>query len=176
MDPILLRGRDRRGIRKGRIAVLWAFVLGCDTDDLGVFPRTLEFILSSGIDVIQVTKPTPLPGTGLWKSLDREGRILSKNFPKDWAEYRFTKMLYEPAGMSVQDVYEGFTWLRREFYSTAATAARTLSTLRTTRSPVAALLSQKFNASYRKAFRESEHYRRFWSPALREKFRRLGAS
>ncbi len=160
-------------IRKGGIAVLGAFVLGCDTDEPSVFPRTLDFILSSGIDVIQVTKPTPLPGTELWKSLDREGRILSKNFPEDWTEYRFTKMLYEPERMTVDEVYEGFTWLRGKFYSTARTLARTLSTLWTTKSPVAALLSYKFNASYRKAFLESEHYRRFWSPALRERFRRL---
>ncbi len=161
-------------IRKGGIAVLGAFVLGCDTDDPGVFPRTLEFIRSSGIDVIQVTKPTPLPGTELWNSLDGEGRILSKNFPGDWTEYRFTKMLYTPLRMSVEQVYEGFTWLRGEYYGAAPTLARTVSTLWTTKSPIAALLSYKFNASYRKAFHESEHFRRLWSPSLRRDFRELG--
>ncbi len=157
-------------IRKGGIAVLGAFVLGGDTDDVSVFPRTLEFIKSSGIDVIQVTKPTPLPGTALWESLERKGRILATNFPEDWAEYRFTKMLFAPANMSIDEVYEGFTYLRSEYYRPLATLARSLSTLWVTKSPTAAYLAYKFNSSYRKAFYDSEHYRLFDLTALRKKF------
>ncbi|MCK7479916.1 MAG: hypothetical protein M0C28_23460 [Candidatus Moduliflexus flocculans] len=69
-------------IRKGGIAVLGAFVLGCDTDDPGVFPRTLEFIRSSGIDVIQVTKPTPLPGTELWNPWTGKDGSSRRNSPE----------------------------------------------------------------------------------------------
>ena len=50
-------------IRKGGIAILGSFVVGGDKDERSVFHSTLEFIKSSRIDVVQITKPTPLPGT-----------------------------------------------------------------------------------------------------------------
>ena len=163
-------------IRRGGIAVIGAFVLGSDTDDISVFPRTLAFVRSSGLDVVQVTKPTPLPGTELWQTLQKEGRILATDFPKDWTEYRFTKMLYTPARMTINQVYEGFTWLRGEFYRPLTTLARTLSTLRVTKSPVAAALAWGFNASYKKGFVISEHYLRYPLGALRKKFHPLRGS
>ena len=62
-------------IRKEGIAFYGAFMLGSDKDDRSVFHSTLEFVKSSHIDVLQITKPTPLPGTELWKTMEKQGRI-----------------------------------------------------------------------------------------------------
>jgi len=158
-------------IRKNGVSVLGAFVLGDDHDDRSVFHSTLEFVDSSRIDVLQVSKLTPLPGTELWKTMQREDRILDKNFPEAWEDYRFTKMVFVPKRLSIEEVYEGFTYLRTEYYSFWKTLKRTLSTLFSTKSLTATLLAYGFNASYRKAFRNSEHYALYGGKNLRKKFR-----
>lgn len=158
------------GIRKGGIAILGSFVIGGDKDERSVFHSTLEFIKSSRIDVVQITKPTPLPGTQLWEDLRTEGRIIDQNFPAAWEDYRFTKLVFEPAQMSREEVYEGFTYLRKMYYSFWETVKRTLSTLLSTKSLTATLLAYKFNVSYKKAFRTGEHYRRYKATATKERF------
>ncbi len=160
-----------RNIRKGGIALLGAFVLGGDEDNRTVFHSTLEFIKSSGIDVLQITKPTPLPGTQLWKTLQEEGRIVNQHFPEAWDDYRLTKFVFKPKQMSIEEAYEGFTYLRKVFYSTIETLKRTTNTLMTTKSPVATLIAYKFNASYRKAFINSDHYKKYDRPGLTSSFK-----
>jgi radical SAM superfamily enzyme YgiQ (UPF0313 family) len=157
-------------IRSAGIAVIGAFVLGCDADDIAVFHSTLEFVRSSGIDVLQITKPTPLPGTQLWNSLLSAGRILNQDFPKAWEDYRLTKMVYEPAKMSIEDVYEGFTYIRKIYYGFWQTIKRTIRTLFTTKNVMATVFAYKFNASYRRAFINSEHYKQYNQPELKAKF------
>ena len=157
-------------IRKEGIALLGAFVLGGDDDDRTVFHSTLEFIKSSGIDVVQITKPTPLPGTQLWNTLQEEGRILNQHFPEAWDDYRLTKLVFKPKQMSIEEVYEGFTYLRKIFYSTSETLKRTMNTLLTTKSPVATVIAYKFNGSYRKAFLNSDHYVKYNRPGLTNRF------
>jgi len=157
-------------IRKAGIAFYGAFMLGSDDDDCSVFESTLRFIKSARIDVLQITKPTPLPGTQMWNRMVKEGRILNQNFPEAWRDYRLTKLVYKPNKMSLDEAYEGFTYLRKIYYSIWGTLKRTLSTLLTTKSPIATLIAYKFNASYRKAFRGSEHYRKYNRPGLEEKF------
>jgi radical SAM superfamily enzyme YgiQ (UPF0313 family) len=146
-------------IRKGGIAVLGAFVLGGDEDEISIFDTTYRFIVSSGIDVLQVTKPTPLPGTQLWHELSSKKRIIKKNYPSDWDDYRLTKMVYKPEKMSIEDVYEGFTYLRMRYFGFGQRIMRTLSTLFTTKNVTTTLIAYKINESYRKAFINSEHYR-----------------
>lgn len=158
-------------IRKEGIAFLGAFVLGGDDDDPSVFDTTLQFIKSSHIDVLQITKPTPLPGTHLWETLHKEERILPKNFPQAWDNFRLTKLVFKPAQMSIEEVYEGFTYLRKAYYSRWETLKRTLSTLLTTKSLTATIIAYKFNASYRRAFLNSEHYQLYNRPELKRKFK-----
>jgi len=157
--------------RRAGIAIIGAFVLGGDDEDISIFDSTLKFIESTGIDVLQITKPTPLPGTQLWHKLSNEGRILNQNFPKAWEEYRLTKMVYKPANMSIEDVYEGFTYIRKIYYGIWQTAKRTIATLLTTKNLVTTVIAYKFNASYRKAFITSEHYKIYNRPGLIKKFR-----
>ena len=158
-------------IRKAGIAFYGGFVLAGDEDDRSVFHSTLQFIKSSHIDILHITKLTPLPGTELWKTMQKEGRILNKSFPKAWDDYRLTKMVFKPAQMSIEEVYEGFTYLRKVHYSFFESIKRTLSTLFTTKSLITTLVAYKFNASYRKAFRDSEHYKLYNRTCKKNKFK-----
>jgi radical SAM superfamily enzyme YgiQ (UPF0313 family) len=160
-------------IRKAGIAVLGAFVLGSDEDDYTVFNATLEFVKSAHIDVLQITKPTPLPGTQFWKDLIKDNRIISKDFPKSWDDFRLTKLVYQPLKLSIEDVYMGFTYIRNVYYGTGETLKRTLSTLITTKSLSATFTAYAFNESYRKAFRNSDHYLEYQPINLKNKFKPL---
>jgi len=157
-------------IRKSGIVLIGAFVLGSDDEDISIFQSTLDFIESSRIDVLQITKLTPLPGTQLWNQFVKEDRILSHDFPKAWQDYRLTKMVYKPAKMTVEDVYEGFTYLRKKYYGFWKTLKRTISTLWTSRNFITTVIAYKINMSYRKAFRDSEHYEIYNRPGLKRKF------
>jgi radical SAM superfamily enzyme YgiQ (UPF0313 family) len=163
-------------IRRGGIAVLGAFLLGNDDDSLSSFDATLEFIKSSHLDIIQITKPTPLPGTQFWDQLSAEGRIIKLDFPKDWEKFRLTKMVYVPEKMSIEDVYEGFTYVKNKYFSWPETVKRTFSTLLTTKNLITTVMAYKFNQSYRKAFIESEHHKIYNQQDLNKKFRLQGTT
>jgi len=150
-----------KNIRKTGIAVLGAFLMPDDNDTKAVFDATRHFIQSTGIDIIQTTKPTPLPGTQLWNTLMKDNRIIDTDFPKAWQEYRLSRLVYEPKKMSRQEAYQGFTALREIYYSWPKTIRRTLNTLWTTRDPITTLIAYRINASYRKAFFESDHFRQY---------------
>ena len=158
-------------IRKAGIAVIGAFVVGGDDEDLSIFQSTLDFIKSSHIDILQITKPTPLPGTQLWHQLSTQGRIINQDFPKAWEDYRLTKMVYQPTKMSIEDVYQGFTYLREIYYGFWQTLTRTINTLLTTKNLVTTIVAYKFNASFRKGYRNSEHRKIYNRPGLKRKFR-----
>jgi radical SAM superfamily enzyme YgiQ (UPF0313 family) len=157
-------------IRRAGIAVIGAFVVGGDEEDISIFQATLNFIQSSHIDVLQITKPTPLPGTQLWHRLSTEGRIINQDFPKAWEEYRLTKMVYKPTKMSIEDVYEGFTYLREIYYGFWQTLKRTLNTLLTTQNLVTTIIAYKFNASFRRGYLTSAHREVYNRPELKRKF------
>lgn len=160
-------------IRKAGIALLGAFILGSDEDDHSVFQSTLEFIQSTHVDVLQITKPTPLPGTQFWKSLKQENRITAQDFPKAWDDFRLTKLVFTPKKLSVEIVYMGFTYIRKIYYGFWETVKRTFSTLIQTKSLTATILAYAFNLSYRKAFIDSDHYRQYRKVALQKKFKPL---
>ncbi|NQU74551.1 MAG: B12-binding domain-containing radical SAM protein [Candidatus Omnitrophica bacterium] len=157
-------------IRKEKIVFHGAFVLGGDEDDRSVFQSTLQFVKSSHIDVLQMTKPTPLPGTQLWKILQEGGRILDQNFPQAWTEYRLSRLVFRPAQMTIEEVYEGFHYLREIYFSFWETVKRTFYTLLATKNLTSTLIAYKLNASYKKAFRNSENYPLYNRPNLKKKF------
>jgi len=79
-------------------------------------------------------------------------------------------MVFKPKQMAIGDVYEGFTYIRKIYYSFWETVKRTINTLFATKSLTAALIGYKINSSYRKAFRNSEHYRLYNRSSLINKF------
>ena len=157
-------------IRKCGIGVLGAFMLGGDTDTISSFKTTYDFILKSGIDVVQLTKPTPLPGTEFYKILDSENRIVNKNYPSAWDDYRFTRMLFKPHNLEVSDVYEGFAWFKLKFFSWPVKTRRYLRTLFDTKDIFTAFMVIKLNNAYEVAFRSSELFGYFDMAILIEKF------
>lgn len=121
-----LRRRDRYMesidcIQSHGISVNGCFTLGLDADTTDIFEETLEFVQASGLSEVQITILTPFPGTELYRRLYSEGRLMR---PEAWDYCTLFDVIYQPAGMSVQELEQGFLWLMKELYSDAATRQR----------------------------------------------------
>ncbi|MFW6150596.1 MAG: B12-binding domain-containing radical SAM protein [Chloroflexota bacterium] len=143
-------GQLFRRINRHGIAVLGAFISGTDTDTRESIDRRHRYIArNNGINVMQVTFLTPLPGTRLFDRLKREDRLLYTNFPKDWSRYDFTEVLHRPRMIDRYDLMErGYSALKR-MYSWPSILRKTFTTLLRTRSAVTATWVHRFNVAYR---------------------------
>jgi radical SAM superfamily enzyme YgiQ (UPF0313 family) len=66
-----------RCIQQHGIEVMAGFIVGFDSDPDDVFDRQVEFIEESAIPIAMVGLLQALPGTQLYRRLEREGRLVS---------------------------------------------------------------------------------------------------
>jgi radical SAM superfamily enzyme YgiQ (UPF0313 family) len=115
-----------RKLHAAGIAVFAGFVFGSDGDTPDVFERTLEFLLEANVETLQATRLTPFPGTPLFEELDRQGRIVDK----DWSHYDFNHVVFEPLHMRRETLDLGVAWVLRQFYTRRRVARRVWRSLR----------------------------------------------
>ncbi len=102
------------------IEVNGSFVFGFDHDDPDVFDRTLEFIVRHRLECATFHILTPYPGTPLFEDLERQGRILTR----DWNQYDTAHAVFQPARMSPAQLEQGYRRVYRELYSWQNVLAR----------------------------------------------------
>lgn len=97
------------------IAINGCFVFGLDSDTPDIFERTLEFVMKTGVDLPRFAVATPFPGTPLFHQLDKEKRLITK----DWQYYDGQHVLFQPRGegMTVEKLHEGVRWTWKNAYS-----------------------------------------------------------
>ena len=99
-----------RLLHRHGIGVQAGIVFGFDGDDPTVFRRTLKVLDDLGIDMIQVSIFTPLPGT------PRARLIADRVLDRNWANYDFHHAVFEPGNMRPSDLRAGHDWVTRQFY------------------------------------------------------------
>ncbi len=132
------------------IAVYGCFVFGMDHDTPEVFLETARFAVEARIDLPRFAIVTPFPGTALHHRLEREGRILTRN----WELYDGQHVVFQPAQMSVQELQDGTERAWRYVYSMPSIARRIRS------SPAPPWVSISANLGYRHYAR---NLRRFYN-------------
>ncbi len=102
--------------------ILGAFVFGFDYENKDMFEQTLEFIMRSRLDCVELRILTPYPGTRLYQRLLSEGRL----FVRDWwlRGYPPDTLLFQPKGMTADELVSGFARLNRQAYSFGAMIKR----------------------------------------------------
>lgn len=102
--------------------ILGCFVFGFDYENKDVFEQTLEFIMRSRMDCAQLRILTPYPGTRLYERLLSEGRL----FERDWwlRGHPPDTLLFQPKGMTADELINGFARLNRQAYSFGAMTKR----------------------------------------------------
>ncbi|MBB6428228.1 B12-binding domain-containing radical SAM protein [Algisphaera agarilytica] len=95
------------------IMVNASFVFGLDDDGPDVFDRTVDWAVSQGVTTSTFHIQTPYPGTDLFARMEREGRILHR----EWDRYDTREVVYETRGMSAEKLKAGYDRAYRDFYN-----------------------------------------------------------
>lgn len=93
------------------IMINGSFVFGLDDDDKDVFKRTVDWGVKNAITTATYHILTPYPGTRLFQRMENENRILTR----DWDLYDTRHVVYKTAGLSAEELQQGYDWAYREF-------------------------------------------------------------
>lgn len=102
------------------IALQGCFVFGLDHDEPDVFLKTAEFAVEAKIDLPRFAIVTPFPSTALYKRLEAEGRILTK----DWELYDGQHVVFRPTKLTVEELQQGTKAAWKYTYSFRSIARR----------------------------------------------------
>jgi radical SAM superfamily enzyme YgiQ (UPF0313 family) len=98
------------------IQVNGSFVLGFDHDRKDVFARTAEWIEDNRLECATFHILTPYPATPLFRQMEREGRILHR----DWSLYDTGHAVFKPKHMTPQELERGYAWIYQRLFSHAS--------------------------------------------------------
>ena len=104
----LVEALHRRGIM-----INASFVFGLDSDDASVFDATVRWIVSRRIETVTSHILTPYPGTALYARMEAAGRLVDRDF----SHYDTAHVVFEPAQMTRQELYDGYLRVYRQVYS-----------------------------------------------------------
>ena len=104
------------------IGIMGTFIVGLDDDEPGVFQRIIDFCIDSKLDWALTFIMAPYPGTESFLRLEKEGRI----FCRDWGKYDSLNAVYQPSGMSVEELEKGMRRIWKEVFSTSSIYKRIL--------------------------------------------------
>ena len=105
-----------RKIQAHGILVHGSFILGYDFDTKESFGELIAFVRESELLMPLINILTPFPGTKLFDRLDKEGRILHK----DWSRFDGKNVVYTPLSMTPDELTDGYRRVIRDIYSFAS--------------------------------------------------------
>ena len=111
-DPDRYREAIRRMQSYG-ISVNGCFVLGMDGDTEELLLSLPEQVRYLNLNLARFAILTPVPNSPLFKRLEEEGRLLTK----DWSQYSQHKAVYQPRNMSPERLEEIYRWVWKETYT-----------------------------------------------------------
>lgn len=112
-------------IHKYGMNVHGAFVFGFDNDTVDIFDKTLEAVYELDIDSMEFSILTPFPITRLFHKLEKEKRILTY----DWNKYDLHHVVFQPANMTPEELFNGVEKISKKFYSPQKTLLRITSNI-----------------------------------------------
>jgi len=130
------------------ISIQGCFVFGTDSDTRLVFKDTVEFAIECGVDLPRFALLTPFPNTPLFKRLDAENRILTR----DWELYDAQHVVFQPKNMSVKELNDGHEYAWQAIYRYSAIARRLKNARKFSPLLIAANLGYRFYANNLKHF------------------------
>jgi radical SAM superfamily enzyme YgiQ (UPF0313 family) len=101
-----------KSLQDAGIGVFGTFAFGFDTDDEGIFERTVDFALGADLILADFAILTPYPKSPLHTRLLREGRIIDH----DWSHYNGCHVVFVPKRMTAETLRAGWNWAWERFY------------------------------------------------------------
>jgi radical SAM superfamily enzyme YgiQ (UPF0313 family) len=90
-----------------------SFVFGLDGHGPDVIDRTVEWAVTRGLTTATFHVATPYPGTAFFDRVEAEGRLLTH----DWDRYDTRQAVFQPRGMTIDELEAGYWRAYRDFYS-----------------------------------------------------------
>ncbi|HET9838464.1 MAG TPA: radical SAM protein, partial [Candidatus Angelobacter sp.] len=109
-----------RKVHDRGIALMGCFVFGFDHDTLNTFDETVDFVMECKMDLPRYAIAVPFPGTTFYKRLKAERRITTEN----WGLYDGQHVVFEPRGMSADELLTNTRRAWKKTYSYASMARR----------------------------------------------------
>lgn len=113
--------RAIRRIQSHGIRVNGCFILGLDGQGPDIFDAVFDCARRLELYDVQITLQTPFPGTPLYASLLRQGRMPD---PTPWDRCTLFDLVYEPKPMTAAELVGGFRDLARRLYGEEMTRWR----------------------------------------------------
>lgn len=108
-------------VQESGVAVNGCFIVGAEGETPASLERLATFIENSPLAEVQLTLQTPFPGTGLYRRLREQGRLLAN---RDWSHYTLFDVAFQPDSMSVAELERGFRHIVARVFSREATNRR----------------------------------------------------
>lgn len=135
------------------MTVQGGIIFGFDEDTKDIFDLTLEQINDMDMDVLEINILTPFPGTPLYTRLEKEGRIICR----DWSKYNQVDVVFQPKNLTPEELKNGAAYVAKEFYSIPKILIRNLSILKTIKAP-SFILPAGTNFSFRKYYKKDFNF------------------
>jgi len=114
INNVIRYRRTIKIIHKCGISVWAGIIFGFDADYHEVFQKTLTTCEQLGIDGVTPSILIPLPGTPIFNEWRNNARLLYS----DWTFYNGkTRVSFQPKHMTAEELYNGYMWFRKHFYS-----------------------------------------------------------
>jgi len=119
VDPeVFLREIER--IHAKKLGVVGSFIFGFDEDTPETIDSTVDFCIEARMELSSFSILTPFPGTKVYRDLDAQGRILSR----DWSRYNCDEVVYQPRHFTPEQL-ERHKWRAvKRFYKTSSILKR----------------------------------------------------
>jgi len=102
-----------KSLKDAGIMIQTGLIVGLDEDDEHTFDQIREFAIRNKIDIPLVSILTPFIGTDLYNEMERENRIITK----DWSKYDFSTVVFKPKLMSPELLQNKYDELMKDLAS-----------------------------------------------------------
>jgi len=100
-------------IHEHGIGIMGTFIVGLDDDDETVFDQITDFVIQNKLDWALTFIMAPCPGTDSFLRLEKEGRILTR----DWEKYDSLNAVYQPLLISSEELEKGMQGVWKKVFS-----------------------------------------------------------
>ncbi|MCD6237371.1 MAG: B12-binding domain-containing radical SAM protein [Thermoplasmata archaeon] len=108
------------------MAVEGSFIFGFDYDTLDIFNKTDEFVRKNNLKMAYANALTPYPGTPIYEQLEKEGRILTK----DWSKYDgHNYVVFKPKNMTPEELLTNVRELEEGWHKILRSVGRIIKSI-----------------------------------------------
>ncbi len=109
-----------RMLHKYGVGIEAGFIFGFDKDDSSIFKGTFEFLKDTNPESFLGIYLTPIPGTKIYDEFKKQKKLITN----DYSKYDFRHIVFKPKNMEPQEIYNGISWIIKEFHSKRLVAKR----------------------------------------------------